>query len=386
MEVTLDIAGDQINGARDYQEDAFLTTYLTEEGGDAKSAALVVVADGMGGHAAGNIASNLVVSTFNKTFTGKYGKQDPPSVLREALKNANEGLKESIKETPALDGMGCTMVTAAFSKGKVFWISVGDSHLYLIRDRTITKKNEDHSYGGYLDRMREQGIDVEAEAGLSRNMLMSAMTGEEIAEIDCPKLGFQLLPGDRVIIASDGLDTLDEEAILKTSAWSHTPTECVSGLLRAVDDAKRPRQDNTTVVVVDVKERKSSEAPPPDPAKTRATQAPIVESRPELARERDVPVAAASGGRMGTVMVVLVVLALAGGGVYAYVSGMLDGLLAGPDQEQVASNAASTGAASTQTPTPPPAPRASDPPVPPPPPAAATPPEPPKQPEPAAAG
>jgi len=215
VELSLEISGDQIAGARDYQEDAFLTTYLDDDTGESKSSALIVVADGMGGHAAGNIASNLVVSTFNKTFTGKFGKQDPPGVLRMALQNANDGLKESIEETPGLDGMGCTMVTAAVTKGKIYWISVGDSHIYLIRDRDLSKKNEDHSYGGYLDRMRSQGIDVEAEAGLSRNMLMSAMTGEEIAEIDCPTSGYQLLPGDRLIIASDGIDTLKAETILR---------------------------------------------------------------------------------------------------------------------------------------------------------------------------
>jgi len=319
VEVILDIAGDQIPGARDYQEDAFLTTYLGDEGSEYKSSALVVVADGMGGHAAGNIASNLVVSTFNKTFTGKFGKEDPPAVLREALKYANDGLRESIKETPALDGMGCTMVTAAFNKGKVFWISVGDSHLYLIRDRELVKKNEDHSYGGYLDRMRAQGIDVEAEAGLSRNMLMSAMTGDEIAEVDCPKQGFQLLPGDRVIIASDGLDTLTEDQILKTSAWSHTPKECVSALLGAVDEAKKPRQDNTTIVVVDVLERPKTDAGVPRPdVQTRAEPQPV---REELARERDFQ-PEREGGRRGLVVGLIVFLSLAAGGGYFYSTGM----------------------------------------------------------------
>ncbi len=156
MELSLEISGDQIAGARDYQEDAFLTTHLDDESGGSKSSALVVVADGMGGHAAGNIASNLVVSTFNKTFTGNFGKQAPHLVLLQALENANDGLKASVEETPGLDGMGCTMVTAAITKGKIFWISVGDSHIYLIRDRELTKKNEDHSYGGYLDRMRSR--------------------------------------------------------------------------------------------------------------------------------------------------------------------------------------------------------------------------------------
>ena len=318
MELSLEISGDQIAGARDYQEDAFLTTYLDDETGESKSSALIVVADGMGGHAAGNIASNLVVSTFNKTFTGGFGKQDPPGVLRSALKNANEGLKESIEETPGLDGMGCTMVTAALTKGKIYWISVGDSHVYLIRDRDLSKKNEDHSYGGYLDRMRSQGIDVEAEAGLSRNMLMSAMTGEEIAEVDCPNSGYQLLPGDRLIIASDGLDTLDTETILKTSAWSHTPKECVAGLLKAVEDAKRPRQDNTTIVVVDVVERQ------PADGKAPARQAPAVAvapARTELARERDLPVTP-SGGSKGLIIALILLLAVGAGGGYVYMTGM----------------------------------------------------------------
>ena len=318
MDLSLEISGDQSAGARYYQEDAFLTTYLDDERSDSKSSALVVVADGMGGHAAGNIASNLVASTFNKTFTSRFGKQDPSGVLREALKNANGGLKESIDETPGLDGMGCTMVTAAITKGKVYWISVGDSHLYLIRDRDITKKNEDHSYGGYLDRMRSQGIDVEAEAGLSRNMLMSAMTGEEIAEVDCPNDGFQLLPGDRLIIASDGLDTLESETILKTSAWSHTPKECVAGLLKAVDEAKRPRQDNTTIVVVDLVDRQPAEVPAPAPQSAAAPVAPV---HGEFARERDLPVEAKSSSK-GLIIVLILLLALGAGGGYVYLTGM----------------------------------------------------------------
>ena len=319
MELSLEISGDQIAGARDYQEDAFLTTYLDDDAGESKSSALIVVADGMGGHAAGNIASNLVVSTFNKTFTGKFGKQDPPGVLRLALKNANDGLKESIEETPGLDGMGCTMVTAAVTKGKIYWVSVGDSHIYLIRDRDLSKKNEDHSYGGYLDRMRSQGIDVEAEAGLSRNMLMSAMTGEEIAEVDCPNSGYQLLPGDRLIIASDGLDTLKADTILKTSTWSHTPKECVSGLLKAVEDAKRPRQDNTTIVVVDVVERQQPEG---QAAPTPVAAVAVTPAKPEFARERDLPTESSGGGSKGLIFILILLLALGAGGGYVYMTGM----------------------------------------------------------------
>ncbi|MCP5151410.1 MAG: SUMF1/EgtB/PvdO family nonheme iron enzyme [Ectothiorhodospiraceae bacterium] len=336
MELYFEIAGDQIDGARDYQEDAFLVTYFGEESGESKASGLVVVADGMGGHAAGNIASNLVVSTFNKAFTSRYGEETPPNLLRDSLLRANHGLAESIRETPALDGMGCTMVAAVLGRGRVHWVSVGDSHLYLIRDRELIKKNEDHSYGGYLDRMKEQGIEVEAEAGLSRNMLMSAMTGDDIAEIDCPESGFQLLPQDRLVIASDGLDTLSPGMIIQTSTWSPTPKECVQALLKAVDEAKRPRQDNTTVVVIDVLERASTStsaaAPPPaaestDDPRRRAmgdTQPlDVAEVRAAIAQraEAEAPPAPAARGKAPLVAGLAVALALAGAGGWYFLLG-----------------------------------------------------------------
>jgi len=175
--------------------------------------------------------------------------------LRESLIASNEVIRAAISETPGLQGMGCTMVTCFVAKGKVWWVSVGDSHLYLLRDRKLQKLNADHSYGGYLKRMEEQGIPVEPDPKLSPNMLMSAMIGDEIAEIDLSEKAVQLLPGDRLMVASDGLDTLGQGAVIQYSAWSSTARECVSALLKAVEDAAQPRQDNTTVIVIDVKER-----------------------------------------------------------------------------------------------------------------------------------
>ena len=258
MDLYFEIAGSQILGAREYQEDAFLTTYLDDVDGSAKSAMLAVIADGMGGHAAGNIAANLVVSTFNASVTKGLGKNELPTLLRESLLTANNALKEATRETPALDGMGCTMVSVAAAKGKLWWISVGDSHLYLLRDRKLDKKNENHSYGGYLDRLKAQGLELEPDPALARNMLMSAITGEEIAEIDCPPEPLELRAGDRLVMASDGLDTLSPGAIIQFCAWSQSPKECVEALLKAVEDAGRSRQDNTTILVIDVLQRERS--------------------------------------------------------------------------------------------------------------------------------
>ncbi len=254
MKVEFDIASDQIDGARDYQEDAYMVNQLGETD-DGELCSLIIMADGMGGHAAGNVASNMVVATFNKTFQGHFPTSDIAEVLTEALNRSNDQIRASVKETPALRGMGCTMVSAYLQNDKLYWVSVGDSHLYLIRDRELIKQNADHSYGAYLDMMKEQGMEIDEQAGMSRNMLMSAMTGEEISSIDVSESPVKVKPGDRVIVASDGLDTLGAGAIIQYSSWSATAKECVYALLKAVEDANKINQDNTTLIVIDIKER-----------------------------------------------------------------------------------------------------------------------------------
>jgi formylglycine-generating enzyme required for sulfatase activity/serine/threonine protein phosphatase PrpC len=250
MALEFELAGSQIDGARDYQEDAFLITNLTDANG--KPSALVVIADGMGGHAAGNVASNMAVQAFNKHVSANYPTENPSEILEQAVIKANNSIKETVTETPALSGMGCTMVAAILEEGKMWWASVGDSHCYLVRDRELTKKNADHSYGGFLDRMEADGTPVEPEPGLSRNMLMSAITGEDINEIDVPANPFELQAGDRIILCSDGLDTLSAGKIIQYSEWSEATKECADALMTAVEEANMPRQDNTTAVVVNV--------------------------------------------------------------------------------------------------------------------------------------
>ena len=259
MKVEFEIASDQIDGARDYQEDAYMVNQLGEaENGHICS--LVIMADGMGGHAAGNVASNMVVATFNKTFQSNFPTKKIAESLTESLNRSNDLIRASVKETPALRGMGCTMVSAYVEDDKLYWVSVGDSHLYLIRDRELTKQNADHSYGAYLDMMKEQGMEIDERDGMSRNMLMSAMTGEEISSIDVSEVPIKLRPGDRVIVASDGLDTLGAGAIIQYSSWSATAKECVYALLKAVEDANKINQDNTTLIIIDIKERKKEES------------------------------------------------------------------------------------------------------------------------------
>ncbi|MCH8178050.1 MAG: SUMF1/EgtB/PvdO family nonheme iron enzyme [Proteobacteria bacterium] len=324
MRVEFDIASDQIDGARDYQEDAYMVNQMGEtENGDICS--LVIMADGMGGHAAGNVASNMVIATFNKTFQSSFPTKKIAESLTESLNRSNDQIRASVKETPALRGMGCTMVSAYLEGDKLYWVSVGDSHIYLIRDRELIKQNADHSYGAYLDMMKEQGMDISERDGMSRNMLMSAMTGEEISSIDVSEVPIKVRPGDRVIVASDGLDTLGAGAIIQYSSWSATAKECVYALLKAVEDANKINQDNTTLIIIDIKERKQEEA---------AAQ-PDAESEKPVSRIADVRVKEQPSPprepRSYKGLVWLVILGLLGaGGFFAWEKGLLQQV-----QEQV---------------------------------------------------
>jgi formylglycine-generating enzyme required for sulfatase activity/serine/threonine protein phosphatase PrpC len=328
MKIVFDIASDQIDGARDYQEDAFLVTHLG--GKDEDDAALVIMADGMGGHAAGNVASNMVVSTFSKTFSSLYPTDDIPGVLSSSVERANDQIGEAISETPGLHGMGCTMVTAFCRRDRLWWISVGDSHLYLIRDGELSKKNADHSYGAYLDMMRAQGMEIDDHPGMSRNMLMSAMTGEEIGMIDLPTEPIRIRTGDRILICSDGLDTLSNEQILQVAEEAEEPRECVDELLDLVKEAARPHQDNTTVIVVDVEEIRE-EAPPAPPAPVQMSANLEREMRRPRRRRAPAP---------GVGALALAVFVVVGGGlVWSWHKGYLDGLLPTSADRQVASTA-----------------------------------------------
>ena len=129
-------AASQIRGAREYQEDSF--GVLTGETLDSSEGVklVMVLADGMGGHAGGSNASSLVVGTFERSF----GETKGPSVdrLRECLDWANVAVYDAVDQSPELAGMGTTLVAAAISDEGLEWVSVGDSLLWLYRDGALT--------------------------------------------------------------------------------------------------------------------------------------------------------------------------------------------------------------------------------------------------------
>ena len=248
-------------GARSYQED----TAIVRAGGAGEAspaaganaqAVTVVLADGMGGHVGGALASSTACKVFLDAYAASAG--DVPARLDDALRRANAAIGACVEENPALDGMGCTLIGSVFGPEGVEWVSVGDSPMFLLRKGDeIVLLNEDHSLAPEIDKLAAAGRMTweDAKADPRRHFLRSALTGADMELIDRSQRPLALEPDDVVILASDGIHTLGEPDILRiaTENAAHGPEAIADALLASVEAAGDIYQDNTTVVVVRVK-------------------------------------------------------------------------------------------------------------------------------------
>jgi serine/threonine protein phosphatase PrpC len=208
-----DVATAQSQGSRERQEDAVAVS--CPQGAEFGFA---VVSDGMGGHAAGDLASRIIVAEIfaELTLRGRASMTAPDELaelLKDSVETANASLQAQIEAYPDQLGMGGTVVATSLVDGGMQWVSVGDSLLYLVRDGMLKRLNDDHSMGPQIDLMAKNGmIDAEtARTHPQRNYLTSALTGKDIPELDCPERRLSLEDGDIIVLASDGLQALAEE-------------------------------------------------------------------------------------------------------------------------------------------------------------------------------
>ncbi len=255
-DIRYDVASVLNRGCRDYQEDAIATDFPM--GADFGYA---VLSDGMGGHAAGDVASKIVVTEVFSEL--KFQTSDIQGlidnmgdVLRSAAVSANECMAAHASSNPQTAGMGATLVAPVFIENRLYWISIGDSPLYLLRDGRLRQLNEDHSLGPHIDYMVRSGMMPE-EIGRNhpdRNALTSVLIGEAIERIDCPERPFQLKDGDILIVASDGLQFLSNRQITQIVADNAESGSAVIAerLLQELSDLDDPEQDNVCFSVIKV--------------------------------------------------------------------------------------------------------------------------------------
>lgn len=255
MIVEQDFAGRQFLGAREYQEDFYaFSDGSTNEHGEITSLVLAL-ADGMGGHNAGEYASMVAVESFIDCYHTLKG--EVPEKLIRALHAANRQLRDEISRQPELlHGMGTTFVALYIHDHLLQWISVGDSPLLLYRRGTLKRLNEDHSLAPLLKAKVTSGQLTPEQASVhpDRHTLRSALLGDGIDLIDSPDLPYDLQRHDIIICASDGLLTLNDHEVQQRMNLLHRlpAGEIANGLLRTVFEIQSPRQDNATVTVIKI--------------------------------------------------------------------------------------------------------------------------------------
>jgi serine/threonine protein phosphatase PrpC len=250
-------------GTRANQEDAFA---IWPSGAEAAvrdgDGLLAVVADGMGGHAGGEVAGKLACETFVSAFTTAAGVA--AERLRNALEAGNAAIASHVAGNAKLRGMGCTLVAAWVDGNGLRWVSVGDSLLLLFRSPQVLRLNADHSLGAFLDDQarRNKISSQEAETNPYRNALRSALTGKPLEILDFQSEPYPLAAGDWIILASDGIGTLEGDEIGDIVYANRYATSEVmaDALIAAILGKKDPDQDNTTVVVLKVSEVAADEA------------------------------------------------------------------------------------------------------------------------------
>jgi serine/threonine protein phosphatase PrpC len=256
MKIGRDFAGRQLLGRREAQEDSYAFSIISDRDGDVQKL-LVVIADGLGGHTSGQKASQMAVETFVEEFFQHAPRADGNDsfALHESLVYANECIAKSIDDSEGeLDGMGTTLLAATVSRNRLQWVSVGDSPLFLFRDGVLKRLNADHSMRPFIAlEIAEGRLAAEAMAvHPQRNVIRSALLGEEIPLIDLPAAPFALKPSDVLLFASDGLQVLDDDAIAQNLGESigQTAPQLIRNLLAAVEERNNPRQDNVTIAAV----------------------------------------------------------------------------------------------------------------------------------------
>jgi len=208
---------------------------------------LLAIADGMGGQAAGEVASSEVISTIVSLDDDIPGS-DILTSLGTAVQRANDQLLQMVQEDPQLEGMGTTLTALLWTGQRLGLVHVGDSRAYLLRDGVLTQITQDHTW---VQRLVDEGRITEEEATThpQRSLLMRALGSGERVE---PDLSIrEVRVGDRYLICSDGLSgVVSHQTLEDTLAGYQAPHETVQELIQLALRGGGP--DNITCIVADV--------------------------------------------------------------------------------------------------------------------------------------
>ncbi|MEV7425401.1 MULTISPECIES: PP2C family protein-serine/threonine phosphatase [unclassified Streptomyces] len=215
---------------------------------------LLAIADGMGGQAAGEVASSEVISTLVQLDDDVPGS-DLLTSLGTAVQRANDQLRVMVEEDPQLEGMGTTLTALLWTGQRLGLVHVGDSRAYLLRDGVLTQITQDHTW---VQRLVDEGRITEEEATThpQRSLLMRALGSGDHVE---PDLSIrEVRAGDRYLICSDGLSGVVSHQTMEEALASYQgPQETIQALIQLALRGGGP--DNITCIVADVLDVESND-------------------------------------------------------------------------------------------------------------------------------
>ena len=203
-----------------------------------------VVADGMGGHVAGEVASHIFIATIQDVLS-REDKIDEP-VLKSAVLKANEAILQKVSRHSEYSGMGTTATLFHADEDVCVYAHVGDSRLYLIHGGVMNQITKDHSF---VQKLIENGeiTPEEAKNHPNRNMLTRAVGVEENLAVDTGR--FNVAKNDMILLCTDGLTTVVSDDEILSILMSDTEYDKAAMLVKAALEAGS--RDNITAVVVD---------------------------------------------------------------------------------------------------------------------------------------
>jgi len=220
---------------------------------------MLIVADGMGGHAAGELASAMAVATFAEISEEDVAPQEVLEYLAAGVDLLSERIGDVIAAEPSNQGMGTTLTGLAWLGDRMAVVHVGDSRAYLLRDGALDQITKDHTY---VQSLVDAGEITQQEAARHprRNLLNRAVDGIHSVEADLSMR--ETRPGDRYLLCTDGLSgVVSDEELAEVLRQDADPTGAVTRLVDMALEAGAP--DNVTVVVADIRAADGDDAPDP---------------------------------------------------------------------------------------------------------------------------
>jgi len=238
-------------GARSEQRDSFGFSDPEDRPFVAHAGIAAVVADGMGGLANGSAASSAAVQAFLKTYESKEPEESVPDALLRSIESANLAVTSVCRKSGGSYSAGTTLAAVAVHEDCLYWVSAGDSRVYLLRDGDIVRLTADHIYAADLAAEVDKGRITREEAFShpERESLTSYLGLDKLPRVDRSRKAFPLMLNDTVLICSDGLyRTLPDEDI--AASLDKDPRKTCDALVERTIAKNNARQDNVTVIAL----------------------------------------------------------------------------------------------------------------------------------------